>query len=387
MPQCTRLRLWPTMISQTLLPAQNRNDCDPTAMASPSEFGRSRREIGAKFGAGIDELKAMIECGELDRVSARAVIQIARGELDSRELKQLLPQKRIRIRSGSDDIGTEAVASPQIGDWLGRYRLGDVIHRGRNAVVFLSRHPELGIAVAVKVAISERGCEQLRTEIEVLAGITHSNILRLWDAAPSVDCPYMVTEYCDGGTVLDRLASDGWNYVHLRKLMIESLLALRALDCTGRIHGDIKPSNILLTAAGETRLADFGLASCPPEKAKSCANPELLSVQGSWPYLAPECFHATGDQRSDIYSLGLTVYHLHTGEIPVNASTREECEIQHRTLRIDPLHWSVAGVSRRESELLIRMTATDPERRPDDYDRLLAEWTALPTPANCEFNQ
>jgi len=221
------------------------------------------------------------------------------------------------------------------GDVLGRYEIGDELGEGGMATVFRARDRELRRDVAVKVLFPHlaRRAEVVRRfhrEARAAAGLEHPNILRIYDvggnepssdprARGEVDPPYIVMELIRGRTLLQEVEQRGPLLAEV-VACIGALLAdaLAAAHAAGIIHRDIKPSNVLMAQGGRLLLADFGVARLETEDSLVTRTGALL---GTPAYMSPE--QASGDTataRSDLYSLGATLYQLSTGQLPYSGS-------------------------------------------------------------------
>lgn len=377
------------VLPQMCSSAQNRTadarpgiDMSRQSMPGDELFANLLAQAGSTGSALVAEIQTLVESGRLDRIAARAVYLILHGQLDLRDLRQLLPRDRVRVRSAvrkeNAAAGVAIPESPSLpnisaGITLGRYRVKGIIHEGANAVVCRADHPEWGRPVAIKVATTVRGAAMLRNEAAILARITHPNVLRVWDGGVGEAPPFLVSEYVPGGNVYRWLRRRGrlsWQQTwRIARDVVRGLLALRR---AGFLHGDIKPSNLLIHRGGRVILADFGVA-----RKVSGLGPLSEEIFGSWPYMAPECFTSPGDIRSDIYSLGLTLYQLLTGVQPITVQTQSECLNAHLKLNLEPPHWLDADVPMLASELILRMAAKDPSDRPSRYEELLHELKML----------
>ncbi|MGN6106002.1 MAG: protein kinase domain-containing protein, partial [Kofleriaceae bacterium] len=221
------------------------------------------------------------------------------------------------------------------GDRLGRYEIGEELGEGGMATVFRARDRELRREVAVKVLFPHlaRRAEVVRRfhrEARAAAGLEHPNILRIYDvgggepsadprAVGELDPPYIVMELIRGRTLLQEIEQRGPLLAEV-VACIGALLAdaLAAAHAAGIIHRDIKPSNVLVAQGGRLLLADFGVARLETEDSLVTRTGALL---GTPAYMSPE--QACGDTataRSDLYSLGATLYQLSTGVLPYGGS-------------------------------------------------------------------
>jgi len=310
---------------------------------------------------GHDALRLLDARGFLDRVAARAIAQVLDGGLPERDLKQVLDLPTLRKHLDQID---SPVLLPKIqplplplNSYLGHYAIKGLLGCGASSHVYRSIHPHLQIPVALKVS-NDAG--SLHAEAAVLVRLSHPSIVRVWDVEQVGRLTILVLEYLDGES-LARAFSQGRGVdptIGFRAAR-DMVRALHAAHKCGVVHGDVKPANVIATSSGRFKLVDFGTATKPVSLPTSG---EIL--EGSWPYAAPECFNRPGDPRSDVYSLGLTLYHALSGRAPVTAQGFTGCRDEHASLNLDPLHWTVPGVGRSASDLIRRMTHFDPTNRP-----------------------
>jgi serine/threonine protein kinase len=316
----------------------------------------------------VPALERFVAERQLDRVSARAAWLVSVGQLDARDLRQLLPVTvgivaRNQAAAPAGALGS-AVRRLTTGVTVGRYTVETLLGTGGSGAVYAARHPALGIRVAVKVVADPA---RAAAEVDSLRAVIHRNVPRLWDTGVSPFGSYLVLEFAGGGSLSDRLKRN--RLVAPRtafRVARQVLRGLRAAQRVGYTHGDVKPGNILRNGR-DFQLADFGLA----ERIGGGGVP-VERVYGSWSYLAPERFADAGDSRGDLYSLALTLCHLLTGQPPVAATTFAAAAREHRKLQLEPLHWTVPGVDRDQSAAIRRMAAQDPADRPTDYAELIA---------------
>jgi serine/threonine protein kinase len=232
-------------------------------------------------------------------------------------------QSAVRSRGAAD-----ARFEPQAR--LGKYTLTREIGAGATSRVFVARDPFGDREVAIKVfhfdrhvdPLSERMTHKAFLAEASLAGkLNHPHIVEILDAVVEPDFSYVVMEYVSGAT-LDAHSSVT-NLLPLGKVVEITFKCIRALEYAfqhGVIHRDIKPGNILLSAAGETKVSDFG-ASFQQHFAHDTTQ---ISGVGSPGYMSPEQIRLEPlTHQTDIYSLGVTMYRLLTGRLPFQASTQE----------------------------------------------------------------
>jgi eukaryotic-like serine/threonine-protein kinase len=200
----------------------------------------------------------------------------------------------------------------------GRYVLERRLGRGGMAAVWLARDERLDRPVAIKVlsdtlAGDEDYLKRFRREARVAAGLTHPNLVNIYDFE-AADRPYLVMEYVPGGDLGQRLATD--RVPEPERLAIELLGALSHIHAAGVLHRDVKPQNVLLDADERSRLTDFGIAQ--PRDATSLT--QTGQVLGTASYLAPEVLRGEApSESSDLYSLGVVLAEA-TGDRPASAA-------------------------------------------------------------------
>ncbi len=200
-----------------------------------------------------------------------------------------------------------------------RYKLVRPIGRGASSQVYLAQDKTLDRQVAVKLlhaglAGDERFLQRFRTEARRSAELSHQNIVTVYDWNDK-DRPYIVTEYLAGGSL--RAMIDAGNHLTPAQALVVGLGAAKGLEYAakrGIVHRDIKPANLLFDGDGQVRIADFGLAFALSEAGMTQQDGELL---GTVRYASPEQARgASLTQKSDVYSLGLSIIEAVTGEVP-----------------------------------------------------------------------
>ncbi len=199
----------------------------------------------------------------------------------------------------------------------GRYRLDQVLGQGGMATIFRATDGKLGREVAVKVLRPEFGAdaqfvERFEHEAQAAASLSHPNIVQVYDYGTDTAGPYIVMEQVSGGDLSSALGKKGILPPTAVANMGQQVAdALAAAHATGLVHRDIKPSNILLSPDGRVQVADFGIAQAAAGSPVTATGITLGSVL----YFSPE--QARGDTAtaaSDIYSLGLVMYEMLTGQ-------------------------------------------------------------------------
>jgi len=223
----------------------------------------------------------------------------------------------------------------------GRYQLGEVIGRGGMAKVLHGTDVRLGRDVAVKVLHEDLARDpafqsRFRREAQSAASLDAPTIVSVYDTGQDErGASWIVMEYVDGRTLRDILATEG-RLLPQRALEVTADIcsALQAAHEAGMVHRDIKPANVMLTARGEVKVMDFGIARAAADHESTLTQSQ--GVVGTAAYLSPE--QARGehvDARSDIYSTGCLLYELVTGTPPFVGDSPVAVAYQH--VREDPV--------------------------------------------------
>jgi eukaryotic-like serine/threonine-protein kinase len=210
----------------------------------------------------------------------------------------------------------------------GRYKVESTLGSGGMAVVYRAEDDILGRAVALKTLHDEYAevpsfRRRFRQEARAMASLDHQNIVKVYDISQDGDVPFIVVECVAGRDVGDLLANrrgGRLNEQFTKRMAEQLLLALSYAHRRGIIHRDIKPSNILLTQEGTVKVADFGIARIVEEDDAGGAPGEIV---GSARYMSPEQLRGEdATPRSDIYSVGVLLYHCLTGRPPFSGDVK-----------------------------------------------------------------
>ena len=264
---------------------------------------------------------------------------------------------------------TPTAADPVDGELLdGRYRVGRLLGRGGYARVHEAVDTALQRSVALKIfdgdGADPSDVARVRSEIRLLASVSHPSLVTLYDARLSGSPAYLVMELISGPTLSDRIARGPLPAREVALIGCEIAEAFAVIHARGIVHRDVKPSNILIRPAahvGQTpraTLADFGIAALVGATRVTRAD----TVIGTAAYLSPE--QARGlpaAPTSDVYALGLVLLEALTGSRPFGSRTPHEA----LAARLVSTPGIPAHVPPAWREVLQRMTALEPAERPD----------------------
>ncbi|HVY62818.1 MAG TPA: protein kinase, partial [Planctomycetota bacterium] len=260
-----------------------------------------------------------LEETELENSVADSVVRCAscKAVFDPRK-KDTLPQA-----GGGPDARVELLPGICAGDGFGGYVLERKLGKGGMGIVFAATQLSLGRKVAIKVLAHDlladpEFVKRFDREARALASLNHPHIVKVIDKGIERGNVYLVMEYVDGVSLRDVMNERRLSPRDALKLIPQLCEALEYAHSRGVIHRDIKPENILVDTAGAVKVADFGLARILDEQTVGRIT-RSNAVMGSLDYMAPEQRERTkeADHRADIYALGVVVYEMLTGELPL----------------------------------------------------------------------
>src|SRR5215469_34229 len=257
----------------------------------------------------------------------------------------------------------------------------ETLGAGGMGTVYKARDTQLERFVALKLLHKDLSSEanhdaQLQQEARIAASVNHPNVVQIFSLGMDHGQFYVVMELIDHGSLDDLMESQGRLPEHqVLDVGIQMARGLRAAHRKGLIHRDVKPANILFVDEQAAKIGDFGLAAFATQQSHHTEGDRVIWVTP--PYVAPERLdNQPEDVRSDVYSLGATLFHAVAGKPPIEAGTNSATEL--RELKQHPLDLQAVApdVSAPTARVLQRMIAPNPTQRFRSYDDLLAELDA-----------
>ena len=259
----------------------------------------------------------------------------------------------------------------------GRYELIEKIGEGGMAVVYKGKDRLLNRYVAIKIlrpeyTKDEQFIESFRRESQAAAGLSHPNIVGVYDVGKEGNIHFIVMELIDGKTLSEVIKEKGrLEYKEAINITLQVASALSLAHKNQIIHRDIKPHNILITSTGVAKLADFGIA-----KAVSAATIAGGSnkIMGSVHYFSPE--QARGayvDERSDIYSLGIVLFEMLTGKVPFDGDNPVSIALMHINDPMPSLTKEVPGVPPQLEKIVNKATEKYQSNRYRNVDEMISD--------------
>nr|MDQ5835996.1 serine/threonine protein kinase [Acidobacteriota bacterium] len=288
---------------------------------------------------------------------------------------------------------TERLAESLVGRAVGHYKVERLLGRGGMGEVYLAEDCVLERPVALKFIADgfvgdDWAREQLMKEARAVARLEHSNICAVYGVDEADGHSFIVMQYVEGETLSSLLRRGPLGLGRALDLAAQMVGALSAAHERGVIHGDIKPQNIIVTADGQVKVLDFGLAKLVRQRpgAEGAGDPRQTlhggGVVGTPAYMSPEQTRGEDlDQRSDIFSFGVILYEMLAGENPFLRDTIEETISAIRAEDPPPLDASLRDAPERLEALVRRCLAREREGRAESADLLLRELRSLREPA------
>lgn len=335
---------------------------------------RSFLELAVTTGAmGREQAEELAKSGVAFR---RLEEPVALSSVSTQELAKTL----VLGPSGSDASAKLSRRAgqklPSRGDEFGGYLVERELGRGAMGAVFLARRGESRFAIKIITSAHRTAMARFGREAEALAAVDrHPNIVRIHGFSQQQDLPYLVLDFVEGGSLGDLLEEDGQRLDPKRaaEICMKVARALAFVHKRGILHRDLKPDNILIRAEdGEPLLTDFGLAKGLDSEALTASN-EIL---GTPFYMSPE--QVSGDNesvgpRSDLWSLGVVLYELCTGERPFRGGSTMDLLIAISSLDPHPPRRHEPSISRDLESIILSCLEKEQEHRYFSCEALAAD--------------
>ena len=255
-----------------------------------------------------------------------------------------------------------------------RYEILEKIGTGGMSDVYRAKDHKLNRMVAMKIlrqefAENENFVSKFRTEAQAAAGLMHPNIVNVYDVGDENGVYYIVMELVDGITLKKYIEEK--NRLTVREavsITIQVAMGLEAAHRNNVIHRDIKPQNIMISREGKVKVTDFGIAKA------ATSNTITSNVMGSVHYTSPE--QARGgysDAKSDIYSLGVTLFEMLTGRVPFNGDTTVAIAIKHIQEPIPSVRKYVPDIPLSVEKIVLKCCQKSPDRRYQSASELIRD--------------
>jgi len=275
------------------------------------------------------------------------------------------------------------------GNFVGdRYEIVEQIGSGGMADVYKAKDHKLNRFIAVKVMKSEFRDDQsfiskFRAEAQAAAGLSHPNIVNVYDVGDENGVYYIVMELVEGITLKDYIIKKGKLSVREAiSIAMQVSMGLEAAHNNNIVHRDIKPQNIIISTDGKVKVTDFGIARA------ASSNTISSNVMGSVHYSSPE--QARGgysDEKSDIYSLGITMYEMITGKVPFDGETTVAIAIKHLQEEMELPSKFVTDLPLSLEQIILKCTQKSADRRYATIEGLLRDLKLSLVNPNGDFVQ
>lgn len=278
------------------------------------------------------------------------------------------------------------------GQSLGDYQILRRLGRGGMAEVYLARQQSLKRNVALKILKPELAedasyIERFQREAQSAALLVQANIVQIYEVGEIDGLHFIAQEYVIGRNLREYIARNGAvKPVMAVNVLRQVALALKKADEYRVIHRDIKPENIMLTPSGEVKVTDFGLARINDETDTNLT--QIGMTMGTPLYMSPEQVEGGAvDIRSDIYSLGVSAYHMLAGKPPFDGETALAIAVQHVKNDAESLREMRPDVPAEMIDLVESMMAKSPEDRPQNPGEILKAVKAIKVDADEDWDQ
>ena len=255
-----------------------------------------------------------------------------------------------------------------------RYEIVGKIGTGGMADVYKAMDHKLNRFVAVKVLKPEfredtTFIKKFRSEAQAAAGLTHPNIVNVFDVGDDGGVYYIVMELIEGITLKEYISKKGrLSIKEATSIAIQVSMGLEAAHSHGIVHRDVKPQNIIISTDGKVKVTDFGIARA------ASSNTISSNVMGSVHYSSPEQVRGGySDEKSDIYSLGITLYEMVTGRVPFDGDTTVAIAIKHLQEEMVPPSVYTPDLPYSLEQIILKCTQKSVDRRYSQMEDVIAD--------------
>ena len=334
--------------------------------------------------SGIFSAKDVIALQETQNDSPETALDLAKTLVKNKKLNEF--QIKMILQHKGDRL--------VLGDYLILREIG----AGGMGKVYLAEHRRMKRKVALKtlpakIALDEESIERFQREVQAAAKLTHPNIVTAYDAGEAKGVSYFVMEYVDGINLSDLVKEYGVLQVDVAvNYIIQAAKGLGFAHSEGIIHRDIKPANLLLDLKGTVKILDMGLARIDNIDPGDLPVPQLTesgSVKGTLDYMAPEQAQNThaADARSDIYSLGCSLYYLLTSRVMYPADSFVKKILAHLEQPIPSIQKQRPEVPDELEAVFHKMVSKDPVDRYDTTAELIEALESVPFDESSQTEQ
>ncbi|WP_435005980.1 serine/threonine-protein kinase [Tundrisphaera lichenicola] len=340
-------------------------------MARLDQFVANLARSGLVSPAAVERARSQLSDGpDSDAAARMARLLIQQGQLTSYQAKKIL--------SGATR-----------GFVLADYRILRPLGEGGMGKVYLAANQKDGLRVAIKVlppskaSDNEQSLSRFRREMELSRRVQHPNLARTLDVGQAGDVHFMVLEYVPGETLYQLVKHPRGGPLRVpdaARFFLKVVDGLEAAHNAGLVHRDIKPSNLMVTPEGDARVLDLGLARSTDEVSPLTGHNTVL---GTLDYASPEQLGnaSQADRRSDLYSLGCTLYFALSGRPPFEGGDVVNKIFKQRMDDPEPLERVARGVPSAFAAIVRKLMAKQPEDRYQDAGELRADLARWADPA------
>lgn len=380
----------PDLSETNPLKVEGRSD-DTRRLGSPDTVVAAVEEAlaqeASKSGTNVDTLigRLVVDQGFATPDEVKHCLELAKSlaeERNQRSLADLLVSNDYMTRRQMARL-REIIAAERSGQKIPGYKVLAKLGAGAMASVFKAKQLSLDRLVAIKVlprkfSSNPQFIERFYAEGRAAAQLNHPNIVQAYDVGKAGDYHYFVMEFVDGSTVYDQIvANKRYSENDALDIVIQIAEALQHAHEKGLIHRDVKPKNIMITRSGVAKLADMGLARAISDR--EAAEAEQGKAFGTPYYISPE--QVRGEVNigppADIYSLGATLYHMVTGNVPFDGKNPSAVMHKHLKAELIPPDHVNGKLSSGISEVIERMMAKVPRDRYQHCRDLLVDLRAV----------